>query len=658
MGVDTRLIGAIILATLWTSGVSAEMVDEAAPEPVENQAYARLASGYRIISTSGITAMASPYLPHRSGVTAEAAAGFIGPDLKLRVDGQFLQKNDYQSGLFLDYDGLVRLELEGRSLYHNLAQRQIGSSFQSTANAALGLPTVDYLVIPSSDTPELGVTSRQNRAETRVRLGNFPAHLSLGFWRFSQTGYEQLVVSDFERTNTTNTFYDVTRRISQAVNEGRGSLDANLGPVSLAYGFKIRDFSADSSAMSVPFAVAVPADSRTISHNAKIYTNLSGGLTAVAAYTLTQRENTTQRSDLTRGSQPRDTIQQVSGDVAYTPFKELTLALKYRRLTIERDTPTLVSSLYSTALSQVRPATSTAKDTLILAATWRPERRLTLRGEYKAELLVRDNVWVPMTATTTQALVNDSSQLHSGTLALLWRPATATKLNASYSYTTNRTPSTQNDFSDRHSGNLLFDWSHSGRWGITTHYRALAEKNDVRSLSTSVPITTLATPRDSLVQSAGSAIWFSPLPRLVMTASYGCMALNARQTLLLSPQTANSLITTNYTSLGHVYGLDGVYAVNDQLDLSIGLQQVRSTASFQVPAQSFTLAGVYAATTAGIGSYGHLNTTESSASARIDGRFNTHLGWALDYRFSAYRSDDRQYDGDLHSATVSLTARW
>lgn len=667
---STKLSAAFLLITLLavmpTWAAPPELEQEQDDEPLayqeegEAHAYAEATGGYRFVSPVGPAARANPYGVNRSGVTAGFSAGLLGPDLKLRADGQFLHPDDYQTELVFDYSGKLRAELESRSLYHNLVRRDLFPSFTSTVP-----PFATYNAVAANDPASLGIASRQDRAETRIRLGNHPAHLSLGYWRFTQTGYDQLIVADFERLNAVNTFYDVTRRIDQATQEGRVGLDANLGPISLAYTFRIREFNNSAPPIAIaafPVAVSVPAESRVTSHSIKLYSDLSGGLTATAAYTLTQRENISQRSDQALSGRPQDTIQQAAGDLAYTPFKELTVVLKYRHHEIERETPIIISSAFATpAVNAVRPATDSVKDTLELASAWRPDQQLTLRAEYRADLIRRDNVWLPMTATTTQAVTSDESQLHSGTLSALWRPWRATKLNATYSYVSNNHPTSLNDFNERHVGNLLFDWSSSGRWGVNSHYRATAEQSRISSVTTSAPVTSLVTPRDSLAQSAGVSVWFSPIQKLVLTASYGCMALDANQALLFSPQSASSLTATRYSSLGHVYGLDGVYSFSDQLDLSFGLQQVRSRATYEVPAQLFALAGppVYpVASTAGIGSYNRLDSTESSASARIDWRFAKHLGLMLDYRFSSYRSDDTQYNGDIHSTTVSLTARW
>jgi hypothetical protein len=634
----TCITGATLLLALTAAAVSAE---SSPPDTLlcDKHSSASIFTGYRFISPDGATALANPYGVNRSGASGGFVAAMMGHELKLRADGQFLHPDDYQSELFLDYVGIFRLELEGQSLHHNLGHHELQPSFTSSV-----APATTYNAILPATPHELGVTSRQERAELRARFGNFPGHLSLGYWRFAQAGHDQLVVSDYEWAQPINTFYDIARRIEQETHQGQIGLDANLGPVGLAYSFRIRDFSSSAPLINQPFTVAVPTESRVTAHTVKLFSNLSGGLTAAAAYSITQRENTSQRNDLAYAGRPRDTIQQFSGDLAYKPLRQLTMAFKYRHHELDRETP---ATIYS-GTTAVRPGTSSVRDSLSLTSVWRPDRQLSLRGEYRADLISRDNVWSPLTATTSQTVSDESNQLQSATIAALWRPWRATRINASYSYSTNNRPGTLYDYDRRHSGSLLADWSMGGRWGANLHYRATADRNRQTSSTAWYPnqTTSLVTPRNSLIQSAGSSIWFSPLQRLVLTANYGLLTFDAEQALLLTP-VAGSYLTGRYSSRGHVYGLDGMYALNDQWDISASLQQVRSSARFSMPS-----------TVPAIGSYTRLDTTESSATARIDWRFAKQFGCMLDYRFSAYRANERQYNGDIHSTTVALTARW
>ncbi|MDY0384760.1 hypothetical protein [Trichlorobacter sp.] len=634
----------ILLCLAGTRRLAAEEPPPAAEHPevaAEQQFTGSLSGGYRMASSSGSAALVNPYGVNRSGAAAAFTLGLLGPEQKLRAAGQFLHPDDYLGELFFDYAGMVRVDLESRSLRHNLIREPLFQSFTSTT-----APFMTYTAVPDSTPGEPELVTRQSRVDTRVRLGHLPAHLSLGYWRFDRSGSEQRVVSDVTFPN--NTFYSVARRIDQATNEARVGVDANLGPVNLAYSFRIRDFNNQATPLtisSLPAAVMVPAEGRVTTHSAKAFSNLSGGLTATAAYSISQRENTSQRSDLYRSSQPRDTIQQISGDLSYTPLPQLSMALRYRHREVDRDTPGLVGSVYSAGIIAVQPATSTTKDAVSLSAAWRPVSRLMLRGEYCAELISRDQVW----DAATSSLGSDANQLHSGTLAVLWRPLRTTRFHASYRYTANSQPTPLYGFDDRHTGNLLLDWSSTGRWGVSAHYRAIADRNDERSTVTAPTIREIATPRDSLHQSAGGSVWFSPQSRLVLTVTYGWLGLDARQTSLFNPADATTRTATSYTSQAHVYGLEGAYAANDRLDIGLGLHQTRSQARFQVPSWS---------SAAGIGTDSRLDTTETAASGRLDWRLTPHLGCLLEYRFSAYRGQDRRYDADLHQTLLSLKARW
>lgn len=620
-------------------------------EEGERHLLAELETGYRFVSPDRVSDRANPFGVNRSGATGRFAAGLLDTNLKLQADGLFLHPDDYQTALFFDYGGIIRAEIESRSLYHNLVRRELFSSFTSTEP-----PGATYNSVPAADSAKLGIRSQMDRLDTRLRFGHHPAHLSLGYWRFDQTGKTQIVVADFERLNAVNTFYDVTRRIDQVTHEGNLGLDANLGLFNMAYNFRIRDFSSSAPPVAAPFAISVPSDSRVTSHNIRLYSNMSGGLTSSAAYSLTQRENTTTRSDQSVNRKPQDTIQQFSGDISYSPFADLTLSLKYRHREIDRDTPAQVTSIYTTVpTSSVTAGTSSVKDTLTLASLWRLSPRLTLKGDYQAELTSRSNVLLDNSVRG-----DDRQQIHSANLGIIWRPDIHTRLNASYRYDHNDTPSSYADFNNRHSGNVLFGWNSLQKWGLNLHYRAVADQSDRTTSTTVAPITSLATPRNSINQSAGASIWFSPVTRLVITTGYSCMAIEAQQAMLFSPATSNSLSTSNYSSIGHLYSIDAQLAATDQIDLALSLQQIRSRAVYHVDNRSFTITGppLYPATTSGIGSYNRLVATESAIESRIDWRFSKMFSAALNYRFSAYRAEDAIYNGNLHTTTITLTARW
>ena len=633
--------------------------------------------GYRFITPDGPMAAASPYGRLKSGVTGGFSAANLGSDLKLSVDGLFLHEDDYQTELIFDYAGLVRFHASSAALWHNLLREQINPG---------------PLVLHSKDNErEYGINNTTNQAETRIKLGNNPFHVNLGYWELTREGYEQLRFSDYYYMSAANSMISDAARVDRVTREGTIGLDAHLGLFDISYGFLIRDFSNEAADSRYLFtnnaggALATGADqalstipnSRVTSHTVKLFTDLSGGLVGTAAYTLTQRENTGGHGDAVPHDRPKDTIQNYAGDLSYTPFKELSLALKYRHHEINRDSPSTVYYPYSqiptgaipgvyTATPGtllVRPATDTVKDTLILSSIYRPDSKKIFRLEYRAVLESQDNVWDSRSASKPTAFHSDSRQTHTGKATFFWKPYAGLKLNSSYSYTTCNNPAYSDSFSDRHTGKLLLTYMASGKWGVTGSYHAQYEgvDNKVSTVSTTT-ITSYTMPRKSRNNSANASFWFSPLERLTITTSYSYLESDIDQTILFTnnPSAANADPTTatNYHVSSHVYGIDAVYAATEKLDLSLALQQVFSESRFAVPTRDYPLEfpGIY--TTDGITELTRLDTTETGVSARADWRITEMLGCALDYSFRLYDSGNSVYDGSVHTTMLSLKARW
>jgi hypothetical protein len=297
---------------------------------------AALYSGYRFITPGGNTASA-PYLQSSSGIIAGFSAGIAGESLKLYADAQFLNTDDYSSELFLDYAGLYRLTLESSALWHNLAH--------IPPVAASGVNAIDL-----NSGARYGTRTIITRAKNRIKLGTSPVHIDLDYWQLARSGSDGLRFADVVPDVQTSTSYNRSRPIDSITREGSIGVDAHLGPVNAAYGFLIRDFSNQADDLRDRFsghdglAAAVQAhtivnDSRLTSHTFKLYSDLSGGLTGAAQYVLTQRESSIDRGDVRLSQAPSETTHAVAGDLGYTPFKELSLALAYRRLQIERDSP-------------------------------------------------------------------------------------------------------------------------------------------------------------------------------------------------------------------------------------------------------------------------------------------------------------------------------
>lgn len=624
---------------------------------------AALQAGYRFITPDGPIAAASPYGRLKSGASGGFSAATLGSDLKLAVDGTFLHEDDYHSELFFDYAGLVRVHAESGALWHNLLREQVNPG--------------PLIILREADAGRtFGTRVATTEVDTRIKLGNNPFHLNLGYWELQRDGNEQLRFSDHTFGATSSSVITEAARIDRTTREGTFGLDGHFGVVDISYDFRIRDFSnnatdarfiyansLNNAVITQPQAHDVIPDSRVTTHTIKLFSDLSGGLVGSAAYSLSQRENNGGHGDTVPTRPPGDTIHNVAGDLSYTPFKELSVALKYRHREINRETPSTVAYPFGTVgLLAVRPASDTVRDTLTLTTTLRPLPRMIYRLEYQAELEARSNVWDTLSADNPAALHSDSRQTHTGRAQILWNPYKGLKLNASYSYAASDNPAYGTSFSGRHDGKLLATFTQNGVWGMTASYLVQYETGERGAATVApAPVAGYALPRKSRNDSANASVWFSPLQRLIITGNYSYLVAKSDQTMLLSNLIADSdpLVTGNYRSSAHVYGVDASYAVADPLDVSLSWQQVRSRARFGLPVRSFTLAGLSDSfDTTGISELSRLDSTETGISARADWRITALVGCMLEYGFRRYDSGNPAIDGSVHTTMVHLKARW
>lgn len=657
--------------------------DDLQERATEPHRYASVYSGYRFITPDGPTAAASPYGRLSSGVIGGLSAGTLGSDLKLTVEGSFLDDDDYQAALFFDYAGLVHFHAESRKFWHNLLYEQLPNTINNP-------PLLE--IKPNDQGTIYGVRTAINQADTRIRLGNNPFHLNLGYWELKREGLEQLRFSDYYGSGP-NSVISNSNRVDRYTREGSIGVDGHLRLFNLFYGFNIRDFYNDAAdprhkfyndadgALSVTPGIQahnVIPDSRVTSHTIKLFSDLSGGLVTAATYNLTQRENSGGHGEATPAERPSDVIHSVAGDLTYTPSKIHSFALKYRHREIDRSTPAALYYPYSQipdsppgvytatpGVLLVRPATSSVRDTLSFSATFRPAPKVIYRLEYNAELESRDNLPDAQAPGSPIASRSDHRQTHTGTATFYWKPVNGLNLNASYGYSSCDNPSYDASFSDRHTGKLLLTYTANGKWGLTGSYLAQYESGEATSRTDPnanlvIPETAVAVtmPRTSSNNSVNAGLWFNPLERLTISASYSFLQSDIDQTVLLTESSLQSLVATNYRSTAHVYGVNVMYAATEQLDFSLAFQQVLSDARYDVPGNAAFSILTATYSTAGITELTRLDTTETALSARADWRFNAVLGCSLDYSFRQYDSNQQLYNGSVHSTMATLKARW
>jgi len=630
--------------------------------------------GYNFVVRDGFGGRALEYGFLRSSRSGGLFYRHLEKDTNLELEGFFLNEHDYHGNLLLDYRGDYRLHLRTESLFHNLDRELL---FTDEFNVGTSLYTPRQL----DSSADYGVSFVQESADFRYRLHNYPLHVNLGYWRHLKEGTIQQRFADASFDGTPNTLYAVTRGVDRQTQEGRLGMDAHLGPVDVIYDLRVRTFK-DRLPTPVASFVSRPEtaggflqhnedpDSRFISHTVKLHTSLSGGLVGSGSYSVEERENLSRLSD-TRGIRHATVhLQNAAGDFVYTPSKEYTAALKYRRQELDNGNRGPIASINFVNLVQPKPPVDSTKDLVSATLSYRPGGGpLSLVGEYRAEFLKRGQV--SEFPSPTSWLLPQSSDTRMGSLTLYYRPGNGLRMNANYSYTTTDHPSYGSSFEKRHEGRFLTSYTLKNRWGATVNVMVRRESNDaIRRFLLGFPPDPLdpliytAYPlisRDRRSENANLGAWFAPFDRLTLGANYAYLQNRVDQPVLFTSFVPGSEAASQFFSRSHVYGMHASYALNEELDLSLMLQQVRSSSAFEP--QSTELPSLFGvdSDTAGIRELSRQQTVISLISARGEYRFTRGLSSSLDYSLRDYHENSaasRLYRGTVHTILAGLAAKW
>ncbi|HEY5513426.1 MAG TPA: MtrB/PioB family outer membrane beta-barrel protein [Geomonas sp.] len=643
--------------------------------------------GYSLVSNDGYGGRASGYGFLHSSRSGGLFYRALAKDGNSELEGNFLNENDYHGDLLLDYKGDYRLHLRTESLFHNLDRELLFAPDFPPAPAPA--TTATYHADP--DPPEnYGVAVTQDLAEFRYRLHNFPLHVNLGYWRLVREGTVQQRFADTSFEGTQNTLFARSRGVDRQIQEGRLGVDAHLGWVDLIYDFRIRVFE-DRRATPLEHYVArnnelldgvqqhnEDPDSRFISHTVKLHTSLAGGIVGSGSYSIGQRENLSRLTDTSGVKHAEVVLQNAAGDFVYTPCKEFSLALKYRRQEIDNGNRGVVSNInFANQVQPVKPPVDSTKDVALATFSFKPLRELSLTGEYRGEYLRRTNVSDLPTASTWALPENSSTQ--KGSLALLYHPAKGVRVTAKYSYAATDHPSYGDSFQQKHEGQFLTTYT-GKKFGVTANLTARREWNDqvehslvqLVNLQFTDPIRYAASSplsRDRATQNANLGVWFVPLERMTLAANYAYLHSRVDQGVLFTGVDAGqanpgSFAASNFATRSQVYGVNASYAALEQLDLSLMLQQIRSSSAFAPEPSIFSvdsITGAPTASTAGIREITEQDTVISSASVRGEYRFTSQLSCSLEYTWKDYNEKNpaySAYNGTVHAVVAYLMAKW
>lgn len=625
---------------------------------IEDYNHADASAGYRFVGVSDAGGRAAEYDYLHSSVAGDARLVHLGKDLKIDVDGAFLNRKDYAANLMFDYAGYYRLTAWTESLYHNLDHEKGDLIFQD---------------LDSAD--RYGITTRQDMVQFHYKLHDYPIHLNLSHWFIGRKGSQQLRYADFSFDDfypadladpVVSRLRSQSRRIYRSSQETTAGFDAHLGPVNVVYAFQYRQFDDDKSTPTdlyhaLDTGVAEhnnTPESRYYAHTVKLFTSPAGGVTGAVSYSHGTRENRSSLATVRGADDARDALQNAAGDFTYSPCAWFTTVLKYRHQEIDRDTP---SSLLAPAISSspivLRQAMDTRRDIISANFTIRPNTVISFNGEYRGQFHHREGTGASDSAAKWD--LPENSDTHRGTLTVLFRPFKGLRIRGLYGYTTTNNPLYDSDPEQKHEGRLLATYTNSSRWGLSAKYLITREFNDHISRTThpeevtEEPLTYVL-PGERRYIHASAGLWVTPIERLTVSGNFGFLRDKADQAVLFAGVLNGKDADADYVSQGEIYSVNAAYHATEDVDLSIAYQLVRSRSVFRP--ENFTSDGT---STAGVSTLSRVNTREHSLSARATYRVTKHFGCVLDYTYRAYNNRlSSEGDGAVHAVTALLKTTW
>jgi hypothetical protein len=170
----------------------------------------------------------------------------------------------------------------------------------------------------------------------------------------------------------------------------------------------------------------------------------------------------------------------------------------------------------------------------------------------------------------------------------------------------------------------------------------------------SAPVT-VRLPRERKATDATVSLWFVPLQKLTVTGSYGLLWNKTDQAVLFAGLLPGSDALTNFTSQAQIFSVNSLYRVNELLDLSLALQQVRSFAEFDPTIIDLGQNG----NTASIKEISQSRTVESSLSARAEFHPAKNYSCALDYSYKKYDEKIQGLaNGTVQTVMAYVSRKW
>ncbi|WP_432822227.1 MtrB/PioB family outer membrane beta-barrel protein, partial [Trichloromonas sp.] len=446
--------------------------------------------GYRSVSTADTAHRAAPYSVLKSGPTAEFELKYLNPSLRFLFLGTYLDDADYLVESDFDYKGLLRIKVETEKFIHNLDN--ISYNRPAADNDATAPDLIDF--IDRSARNDYFVNVEIDKVSMKAKLPDYPAHLTLGYWRLERSGKKQLryLNEGGDAACSQCHMESKSQDIDRVTEEFTIGLDTHFGYLNLAVEQLFREFHDRESAPFDAFGStdnlfgapvrdpgfyrhdATP-DSRLVSTTIKASTSPSGGVVAAAGFTVGKKENLTGSGLGVSPVESETDFRKASADLTLIPTPKLTLNFRYRMLDQDNSNSSQISVAgLDPADVAVRNNIDFTRATYNAKASYRPLNRLTLMGEFERREIHRsqtgpafDDPFDPFWE------LPEDENINRYRLSFIARPLgpSSLKINAWYEYLTSDDPAYGASVEEQQQVFAGVNWTPSARFGATANLR-------------------------------------------------------------------------------------------------------------------------------------------------------------------------------------------
>jgi hypothetical protein len=475
--------------------------------------------------------------------------------------------------------------------------------------------------------------------------------------------------------------------------------DAHLGPADIAFlqtwrefrekaSNPIDQFEPHSDGTTVPFiTLNRPAgeyehdttpDSRLIESTFKVNLPPSGGFVSSASYTIGKRENESNGSYI-NPTDPETDYQKLAADVTYTPGEKWTMNFRYRMLELDSDGPNYQTSIYNFSgfgtEVPVRQSIDIDRNNYAATVSYRPTRRLTLKGDYERTDTDRNHTGISEFSSTTAQPnlfwdVPTSETVDRFRLSFFSRflERSALKFNGWYEYKHVNDPAYGTTLSS--SNEFFFNASYkpSSVWGATGSIDVLRGENDDRTY-TQFDTTGAEAPfnldRDEERENLAIGLWFIPNSVVSADLNYGMLHSKIDQDTLYGSGPADAGNTNDLADYSFVDGNSDFEQRVHTLSAGINLRileklncrvegyHIRSKAEFTPGSENFI--GPEIGDPQELKDISKVDIRQNGVKSRISWQFTRMLRAQFEYTYDDYDDQDSNvYDGSVQTFIASL----